>query len=55
MLGVLANDDGSSARSGDVCANCDNHNAPFVTKVHKGQGVGSVLWVVDGVDVRSAA
>jgi len=48
-------DDRSAAWSGEVCANCDDHNAPFVTKVHKGRAVGSVLWVGDGTDVRSDA
>ena len=55
MRNVPAVDDRSSARSGEVCTNCDNHNAPFVTKVHKANAVGSVLWVRDGTDVRSGA
>ena len=30
---------------GEVCADCDNQNAPFVTKMHKGRAIGSVLFV----------
>lgn len=39
------------SRSGEVCTNCDNHNALFVTKVHKGHAVGSVRLVEGSSDV----
>jgi hypothetical protein len=52
MRGVPAGDRQSLARSGEVCTNCNNHNEPFVTKVHKGHAVGSVLWLEGGCGVR---
>jgi len=34
-----------AAICGEVCTNCNNQNAPFVTKMHKGPAMGSVLSV----------
>ncbi len=52
MCTVAATDRRIFARSGEVCTNCDDQNAPFVTKVHKGHAIGSVLWVEGSSDVR---